>query len=551
MNLQKFININWYLKQKPYTKHTDYDLFYLKICRNLFSLIDEVARYEDIDDLVEEDCRELAYIFTSYFEDRVNGIGFWESLVHLNKKQFGKRLPFFDNQYLLKEEDESEDILLADIHYLAYISYLQLLSKEDEKVFVFFQQSFLTELADKVFDYFSEIEEILTTDFYRHYLIPDDDFIDFKSKLDWFTTKGYLTRIEFSKKIDDHRRLLMDEKTEQSMLLPLMYAERDRLLFAAPSSFTAFFPIDIIAGAAICSEIKKTEIEQLKFRPYGIFYVQHETREHYHFIHTATREEFEVVKKSFNKAFDSKQIASWMATLASWNNEHYISGLCMPSPYKGEELYRENQKNQQGYQKHFAAYRKQIEKIATDFRNEAAKFFQSDLVVFENGHALQQRLNEFNQWYFDNITDKSKLTADTKPLMFDLPDNLLNRPRVALFIPPGDNLQFISKHEDLLNWLQISDPEKLSLRQTDNVLNMLIDESLGAEYWLYLKKNFPLPNLSFFLQCPLYNNADFEALLRIYRPDEFSPRKLPRFTISASEESSHEIAKEIFSQKSG
>jgi hypothetical protein len=43
MKLEKFININWYLDRKPYAVHSDYDVFYLKTCRRLYSIIDELA----------------------------------------------------------------------------------------------------------------------------------------------------------------------------------------------------------------------------------------------------------------------------------------------------------------------------------------------------------------------------------------------------------------------------------------------------------------------------------------------------------------------------
>ena len=134
MNHEKFMNIHWYIKQKPYSPHSDYDVFYLKICRRLFSIIEEmVNKYKDEVDLDEEECRELAYKFTAYFEDQVNSIGFWQSLVDLHKKHFGKRLPFFDKKTLQQQEEEWEDILPADIHYLAYISYLNYMNYKDEK----------------------------------------------------------------------------------------------------------------------------------------------------------------------------------------------------------------------------------------------------------------------------------------------------------------------------------------------------------------------------------------------------------------------------------
>lgn len=63
MKLEKFISVNWYIDKKPYAIHSNYDIFYLKICRGLYSIINELAiEYEDAVKLDEEDCREIAYV---------------------------------------------------------------------------------------------------------------------------------------------------------------------------------------------------------------------------------------------------------------------------------------------------------------------------------------------------------------------------------------------------------------------------------------------------------------------------------------------------------
>ena len=550
MKVEKLININWYMEQKPYPVHSSYDVFYLDICRRLFSIIEELAiEHEDSIDLDEEDCRDLAYVLTAYFEDQVNDFGFWKSLVLMHKNLFGKRLPFSDKDFLQAQEEACEDILPADIHYLAYITYLNLINDADEKALVYFDKDFFKELTERVFDYLSDIEEVLTTEFYKSYLLPDVDYIDFKLKLDWFTFKGYLTGIAFSNRLDDHLFKLVEEQIDTSMMSPLIYAERDRLMFEMPSTFTAFFPIDIFAGAIICDKKKKEEIKLLKFRPHGIFHVQQETASHYIFLHTATSEEFKVTKKSFNQTFDSKDEEYWITTLANWNNEYYISGLCLPNPYLGEKIYHCNLEMQHTFQKHFTPYRQHIEQTALDYRNEAVKFLGTELSLFETGSHLQEKLNEFDKWYFDNVTDKSKLSRDSKPALINLPNELLKASDIALFIPPADGLQFITKHKQLLQLLQTNESDKVTFQDIEAVLPMILDDAVGIDYWFYVRKHFQLPNLSLFLKCPVLSDEDFEAFLRIYRSDDFSPLKLPRFNTFTSERISHKTAKEIFSKK--
>jgi len=550
MNPKKFVNINWYMERKPYSTHTSYDLYYLGICRDLFAIIDKLAdEYDDVVILDEEDCREMAYVFTAYFEDQVNQIGVWGSLITLHKKHFGKRIPFFDAQLLLGQEEEWDDILPADIHYLAYITYLNLLADEDGKEIVLFNTPFLTELAERIFSYLNEKEEVLTTDFYEHFLNPADNYIEFKQQLDWFVFNGYLTGIEFSKRLEGHAWRLIDEDTNESLMPPLIYAEKDRLLFEVPSAYTAFMPVDILAGAMRCNDRKKEEIMNLKWRPHGIFHVQQETDTHYRFFHTSTGEEFDVLKNSFNRPFDSNQEEYWIATVAGWNNDYYVSGMCLPSPYKGEKIYHRNIEMQHSFQKHFPPYRKHIEETALNYRKEAVKFFGNDLVVFDTGIQLQKKLNEFSQWYFDTVADKTKLTEELKPVEFTLPSELLAARSVALFVPPADGLQFITRHKQLLHILQTKKTGNVSLEEIEDALYLLLDDSVGAEYWYYLKKNFAIPNLSLFLRCPADSDEDFDALLRIYRSPDFSPLRLARFTTFSSEKISPETVRKTLTKK--
>ena len=138
MKTEKFISIGWYMDRKPYQSHNDYDIFYLKICRGLFEIINKISeKYKDGLIINQNDCRELAYACTAYFEDQVNNIWFWKSLTDLHYAEFGKRLPFFDQEVLKQAEEENSDILKEDIHYLAYIIYLDLLSVKENKTITF------------------------------------------------------------------------------------------------------------------------------------------------------------------------------------------------------------------------------------------------------------------------------------------------------------------------------------------------------------------------------------------------------------------------------
>jgi hypothetical protein len=536
MNIEKFVNINWYIKRKPYEVHTEYDVFYLKICRRLFRIINELAiKHNNAVDLDEQECRALAYVITAYFEDVINGIGFWQSVVDLNRKHFKKRLPFFGSKRLEEEEQNFDDIISADVYYLLYINYVAMTSSAGDKTLVSFEKLFFYEATDKIFNYLLDIEEVPATTFYEDYLVPDEDFIDFKNKLGWFTFEGYLTGVEFILRMQDHRSKLMDEKTDKQILPVLMYDEKDRLSFEVPSVLTAYFPLDIFAGALRCNEAKKEEIKSLKLRPHGVFHIQNENATHIIFRHTATNEEFNVLKNSFNNPPDASKEEYWIATVAKWDNDYYVSGICIPSPYKGEEIYGYNIEMQHSFQKHFPAYREHVIKTTLNYRDEAFRYFGKELVEFFSGKELQEKLDAFNEWYFENISDKSKLASGTKAVKMQLPKKLIAAEDVALFIPPGDNFELIRMHKQLLEILQTPVPEKVTREELNNVIALLLDDNVSKDYWYYLRKNYTLRNLSLFVKCIVEGDEDFEAMMRIYKPHEFSPLKLPRFKTVDSE----------------
>ena len=81
----------------------------------------------------------------------------------------------------------------VDIHYLAFIQYICLLNDGEEQALVFFNKPFFVDLTEQVFDYLNNIEEIVTNNFYEKYLIPAQDYIDFKKQIEWFCFYGYLT----------------------------------------------------------------------------------------------------------------------------------------------------------------------------------------------------------------------------------------------------------------------------------------------------------------------------------------------------------------------
>lgn len=540
------------MEHKPYETASAYDVYFLGLCRELYGIIQTHAnRHRTSVDLDEEDCRDLAYVITDYFQDVTGNIGFWDAMVQLNQQHFHKRVPLFSKDVIAEDQAISTDIHYVDIYYLLFINYMALMNAYgDGQTLIFFETKFFHELTNALLDRLDEIEEVPTTDFYTRYLVPDEDYIHFKTKLDWFTFHGYLTRIQFEDLSLEALDNFVSQEVESEFLPLLMHGEEDRLKFEVPSYYTAFFPLDIFAGALKCSSEKKQEIINLKFRPHGIFHVQQEFADSYIFLHTATSEEYRVMKSSFNRLPDTKSSEYFITTLAYWNGTYHISGLCLPSPYEGEEIYRRNIQEQHSFQRHYEPYRRELLNNATEYRNRAVEYFGKELIEFETGFDLQQKLNDFLIFYNESRLGQKSQNKSQIPAKIELPAALKKAGGIALFIPPANGISFITVHRVLMDILQTSTPEDVSMDRLQEALAALLDDSVDAAYWFYLRKHFDLPNLNSFAHCNVDSNEDFNAFLRIYKPQDFSPLKLPRFTTFTSERMAPEEAAKLFSVRS-
>lgn len=545
MSLEKFININWFISQKPYSTSTQYDLFYLEVCRRLYKTISTTAKeYPEEVILSEEDCRRIAYIITGYFEDVVNDFGFWQSFIKINIDHYGKRLPFFEKDLIKEDEALSDDVHYVDIYYLLFINYTYYLNKYGRSTVVNFRKKFFEEATVKIIDVLNELEEVPLTNFYDTYLLADIEYIAFKQKLKWFTFKSYLTGIHFTAELNTFVANI--DNVEPEFLPLVIYAEEDRLMFEQPSHLTGFFPIDIFAGALNCTEENKTKIRKLKVRPHGIFHVQNELSDHYLFLHTATREEFKVLKSSFDKSLDTTRSEYFITTLACWRGVYNVSGICLPSPYEGEEIYRRNIKDQHTYQRHHQEYIDTLTLKATEYYNSMLAYFKTPLVLFKTGAEMQQGIQDFTVWYNNRMSTVNSPVSYSKKPTVELPKHLIKAQQPALFISVRNGFSFNTSHNTLLYVLQVADVNKVSMEQMRLAVAAIFDPNVDADYWRHLRNNYYLPNMNLFAKCNVDEDCDFEAWLRLYKPAEFSPLQLPSVTTFTSERMSFENAMELF-----
>lgn len=73
------IYINDWLTLKPYTTESQPDLYYLKICNEVYKNLDDYIKQLLYSYIEEDDIKMLCCFLVSYFEDIISGTNIWFS----------------------------------------------------------------------------------------------------------------------------------------------------------------------------------------------------------------------------------------------------------------------------------------------------------------------------------------------------------------------------------------------------------------------------------------------------------------------------------------
>jgi hypothetical protein len=537
MDIRKLVSIQWLMTRKPYSRHTEHDIFYLELTRKLYAAIDDFIReFPEFNfDYEPEDIRELAYMIAGYAEDVFSDIGIFKSVKKEFAEKYGSPFPLTPN---LSEEYSDDDIQPEDILFLIWYFHVCQGTGDKDKRLVYPDANPFTILADELFEVLDEHEEFSTTDFYETYLhMPDDaDYYDVKEKITWLAFKSYLTGYELEKKRVERvfSNDMQDADYDKEALAMILYAASDELIANYPSHLSALNMCDIFAKTARCSSYMRSQIENLKIRHSGVYHLQGEDDEHYLMHHTGVSVDYKSQKSSFNYPLDDDNSDIYYMTLIHWNGEFQLTGMCVPLSFKGHEIRTKNLELQGAYSKFHEPLRAKLIESLNEFREAWITFFGSELSVFRNGKEAHEKHCEFYKWYHKRVTKKyGNKDVDREPLTPPTHTNLLNEEDVAFFMPPSDNSEILLGHRWLVTLLQSDANQPLMHRINDvnEASKMLLDESVSSDYVRYIFRHYPTKIWDNILKCNGLDENKLEFWLRFYKPYDFAFRKPVRFTI--------------------
>jgi len=521
MFAESTVSMTWFSSRKPYKNNPSYDLPYLKICREVFLILSDHSLLNQ-SPLNMFQCRELAYVLTSYFEDVVNGIGFWAAVVKEHEVLYGQRVPFFSKEQL-EEWEDCNDIHPADIHYLAFV-YLVFLQKTGQTEF-FPSEDFFIVLREKVFDHLDQIEEITFTDFYKQYLMADAEPIDFKRILTWFAYDGYLFGYEFKHKREAHEKLLREQG---GATLPKEYfdmnlfSELEKKMYGLNSCLSGLFPVDILATSLGCNEEKTIGFRNTKYLIYGIFEFFDADEKHFFFRHSLTDEVFPIIKKGVgNLGHRLGKEKFWGATLYRWQDSYIIVGICGHEPDK-DEIFWMNKQNEYEYKKHSVTYQQELKNHTKTEAERNLAFFGEGILVYKTIMEFKEAMNKFHQWQFDVAVKEGRADANKNRPVPLRADHLPAMSDIGVFVLPDEPLTIIPSYYD--NLAAMSTLESVyDCCERRLFLNQLFPEHV----WRSLRSEAVLLTAENSSEWTMQRDKDLEALLRIYVPSDYIPFKRP------------------------
>jgi hypothetical protein len=519
---ESVINPQWFSSRKPYKNKAAYDLYYVKICRKIFHLLTmQSLKYHAPLNMYQ--CRDLAYILTSYFEDMVNQIGFWDAVVREHQVIFGQRVPFFTKAQL-KEWEDCEDINPADIHYLIFV-YMVFL-QNSVGISSFPAESFFTELRDQVFECLDEIEDVVLTDFYKDYLLPEPTYIDFKRMLTWFVYEGYLFGHEFTylrNQIDTSMRKQVPKDMEQGLYDTHLFAELEKEMYTANSCLSGLFPMDVLADSLKADADTTAKLKGTKHLINGVFEYTSMDQRNYHFKHTLTGEIFPVRRNAVPALESVLGLKKhWLTNLYRWDDSHIILGICGHEPDEDIVSWH-NKQNEHDYKKHNGKFQAVLKDFLEESAADALAFFQTNPVIFKTYADLNQKMTDFYQWQFLQDVRNGKAKPDRGGPTPFRGDHLGDMEDIALFIYKDESPVMIQNYFDHLSRMTTIDTVYEFCER-----ELFIKSSIPAKVYLSLRREASTSDNTSKNEWGITKDNDFEALLRTYMPGEFSPLRKPK-----------------------
>ena len=414
------VSLSDWLAMKPY-KHPipNYDSFYVMQCQEVHRQLQVEGDWFRGYGLNREQLKELTCQLVSYFEDFINEIGIWKAFIDTNKQLYGYYLPFYDLSEYDKTYINVEDIAFLIWHYLTKYS--------PEEYIVNPDHDRLMGLSEILLEHFETvIDDSPAIEIYNKlFTINDkDDYFDFKSKMQWFTTESYLLGVELGKKYDEMKQGVAKEvqnsKDSSKVFNIVLYSMMERYLYQKRSSFSALNGPEWFALIAKCSRKRREEIVDMTYWIDGKFYLKERQQTYFVFEHVLTKVEYKARIDSFqnNKAMQTSETIAFNMHLIRWNDEYLLSGMMNSEEMTPHSL---KQYRTKPLETPWILPEKSLQMMKENTQimyDNFIEFFDSPLIYFDTAAQLSKAQNAYMDFHSQKIKPDNTETFEERSKKF-------------------------------------------------------------------------------------------------------------------------------------
>jgi hypothetical protein len=501
-----------WLSFHPYEMPHQSDYYYLKLCNEIY----KVLEYDEFPDeeiqISDEQKKDLACFIACYFEDVISGPGLWHAFVTQTNELYGSYLPFFDPD---PEEYYPEEINPEDIHFLLWY-YLSMIFRND---------SVISPSINEWSDHSEQIFEILE----REYEVAPESFnlkqffrlstgkLDFyllRDKLKWIMLDSwlhYFLGYELREMTDHLLRGDEEEPLSEENRAAYLYDTADSFILSRHTPLLARRGNEWLAYALGKDHPLHESLLGMGEKRSGFFFYMGKQGDNLLFQHIASGTELAVTARSMEVPPNVEPGRSVTSSgFVKWKDEWWFTGAQLVWGEDEEMIKNEQEsaKSKMLFGKDPAVKKEENRQLFQSF----IKFNQGKPLSFvENTETARSFIRNFLAYHNKSIMDslqkehkgraieEADMIPEIKPRTTD--SDLIDAETIPgmVYCDPDTGIALVFGHNDLIpdprnKWYRGDHAEE---NNSDGTLMMLESQHISGNWMKYLISNYDLPGLEF------------------------------------------------------
>lgn len=526
-----------WLSFHPYPAPQQSDYYYLKLCNEIY----KVLEYGDFPNeelhISEEQKKDLACFITCYFEDVISGPGLWHAFITQANELYGIYLPFFEPD---PYEYYTEEINPEDIHFLLWY-YLSMIFRADSVISPSIYE--WSEHSEQIFEILEREYEVAPESFnlkqfFR--LSPGKlDFYLLRDKLKWIMLDSwlhYFLGYELREMIDHLFKGNEDEPLPEETQAGYLYDTADSFILSRHTPLLARRGNEWLAYAFGKDHPLHEFLLEMGEKKSGFYIYMGKQGDNLLFQHIASGTELAVTARSMEVPPNVKPGRSvTYCGFVKWRNEWWFSGAQL-SWGEDEEMIKNEQESEESkmlFGKDPAVMREENRQLYQSFMKfnqgkplafvknmETAKGFIRDFLAYHNKSIMDSQHKEHK----DREIEEVDMIPEIKPRTKDSDKIDTKTIPGMVYCDPDTGIALAFGHNEL-----IPDPRNKWYRgdhaegnNSDGTFSMLESQLISGNWMKYLVSNYDLPGLGFpglSGQVLLMDNIDF--MLRFWKREGY------------------------------